>query len=350
MNHTDYIRIDFDPDHPDAFAVIQETQPDSSSEKVLAAIDEKIEAELAKEVRKYASDFASASDGPGSREDGGCTAGQSVGNECESAQESSRTWKEEEIAPAGETEAASAEKGAPESESMCAEKGVQASEGMYAEAGRKEETACTDYQEREAVPAQDRGEGVSAFAGEQNGGTDDIHKILAEYMEGVDRINRTMQRLEKKFDSEILNAQNRDSAVRAIYKEMNEYKAGLVEKAMKNVLYDIADFRETMLSQIRFWKEKKEQDSIPLEEFASYADDLADILERYDVTIYKGEPGQENIAVRQKIVSKVGTEDDNLVKKVAKSLSYGYEYHAKVLYPEKISIYVKNSGDKKSGS
>ncbi len=398
MNHTDYIRIDFDPDHPDAFAVIQETQPDSSSEKVLAAIDEKIEAELAKEVRKYASDFASASDGPGSREDGGCTAGQSVGNEWESAQESSRTWKEEEITPAGETEAASAEKGAPESESMrvekgapesesmcaekgalesesmcaekgapesesmCAEKGAPESEsmraekgapeseGMYAEAGRKEETACTDYQEREAVPAQDRGEGVSAFAGEQNGGTDDIHKILTEYMEGVDRINRTMQRLEKKFDSEILNAQNRDSAVRAIYKEMNEYKAGLVEKAMKNVLYDIADFRETMLSQIRFWKEKKEQDSIPLEEFASYADDLADILERYDVTIYKGEPGQENIAVRQKIVSKVGTEDDKLVKKVAKSLSYGYEYHAKVLYPEKISIYVKNSGDKKSGS
>lgn len=374
MNHTDYIRIDFDPDHPDAFAVIQETQPDSSSEKVLAAIDEKIEAELAKEVRKYASDFASASDGPGSREDGGCTAGQSVGNEWESAQESSRTWKEEEIAPAGETEAASAEKGAPESESMCAEKGAPESESMcaekgapesesmraekgapesecmYAEAGRKEETACTDYQEKEAIPAQDRGEGVSAFAGEQNGGTDDIHKILTEYMEGVDRINRTMQRLEKKFDSEILNAQNRDSAVRAIYKEMNEYKAGLVEKAMKNVLYDIADFRETMLSQIRFWKEKKEQDSIPLEEFASYADDLADILERYDVTIYKGEPGQENIAVRQKIVSKVGTEDDKLVKKVAKSLSYGYEYHAKVLYPEKISIYVKNSGDKKSGS
>lgn len=172
-------------------------------------------------------------------------------------------------------------------------------------------------------------------------GMDEMKSTLSGCKDDIEKINWAMMRLEKKFDSEILNAENRDSAVKAVYKEMNEYKSGLVEKALKNVLYDIVDFRETMLSQIRFWREKKDIESISLKEFESYADDLADILERHDVTIYKGEPGQENTAVRQKIVCKVETEDDALVKKVAESLSYGYEYNTKVLYPEKISIYVK---------
>ena len=50
----------------------------------------------------------------------------------------------------------------------------------------------------------------------------------------------------------------------------------------------------------------------------------------------------ENTAVRQKIVRKVETADASMVKKVAESLSYGYEYNGKIIYPEKISIYVKS--------
>lgn len=163
----------------------------------------------------------------------------------------------------------------------------------------------------------------------------------AEYIRGLDKIDHTMRRLEKKFDSEILNAANRDSTVQAIYKDLNEYKAGLVEKVLRNVFYDIVDLREMMLSKIRLLEEKHNQDFISLEEFKSYAEDLGDILEKHDVLIYKGKVGEENVAVKQKIVHKVETEEEELVKKVAESLSYGYQYNSKVLYPEKISIYVK---------
>lgn len=170
---------------------------------------------------------------------------------------------------------------------------------------------------------------------------EELQDSLRRFAEANEDIQSTLRRMEKKFTDEILNGENRDSSVKTIYKELNEYKAGIVEKALKNVLYDIVDIREIMLSQARFLREKKGENSISIEEFESYADDIRDILEKHDVTIYKGEIGEENIAVRQKIVRKAETEDDNLVKKVAESLSYGYEYGGKVLYPEKISVYVK---------
>lgn len=170
---------------------------------------------------------------------------------------------------------------------------------------------------------------------------DEVTEVLNQYLSSTIDIQRTLRRLESKFAEEILNGENRDGAVKTMYKEMNEYKAGIVEKALKNVLYDIVDIRETMLSQIKYLREKNGAESISLDEFESYTDDIADILEKHDVTIYKGEPGEENVAVRQKIVRKVETEDEALVKTVAESLSYGYEYASKILYPEKISVYVK---------
>ena len=170
---------------------------------------------------------------------------------------------------------------------------------------------------------------------------DEVTEVLNQYLSSTTDIQRTLRRLESKFAEEILNGENRDGAVKTMYKEMNEYKAGIVEKALKNVLYDIIDIRETMLSQIKYLREKNGAESISLDEFESYTDDIADILEKHDVTIYKGEPGEENVAVRQKIVRKIETEDETLVKTVVESLSYGYEYASKILYPEKISVYVK---------
>ncbi len=157
--------------------------------------------------------------------------------------------------------------------------------------------------------------------------------------EDIRGINNVLRRLEKKFDAEILNAANRDSSVKTMYGELNEYKAGLVESALKKVLYDIADLREMMLSQIKSLRDK--QEGVSLDEMESWADDMADLLEKYDVLIYRGEPGVENVAVRQKIVRKVETGDETLVKTVAESLGNGYEYNGKILYPERISVYVK---------
>lgn len=174
----------------------------------------------------------------------------------------------------------------------------------------------------------------------------DTDKSIEEIREDIDCIYGTMRRLENKFETEILNAKSKDSMVKAMYQELNEYKAGLVEKALKNVLYDVVDIREMMFAKAKHVRQKEGADVISLGEFESYAEDIGDILEKYDVTVYKGEPGVESTAVRQKVVKKVETEDVSLVKKVAESLSFGYEYNGKILYPEKIGIYVKKKEKK----
>lgn len=209
-----------------------------------------------------------------------------------------------------------------------------------------EEEETNPEQEMEE-PQLESGQDVSAEARDKWEESDtafdsaEIEALLMKQDSMFEDISRTLRRLEKKFADEILNGENRDSAVKTMYKEMNDYKAGIVEKALKNVIYDIIDIRETMLSQSKFLREKKEQDFISLEEFESYADDLGDILEKHDVSIYKGKLGEENVAVRQKITRKVETEDESRVRTVAESLSYGYEYGGKVLYPERISVYIK---------
>ena len=108
---------------------------------------------------------------------------------------------------------------------------------------------------------------------------DEVQEVLKQYLSSTEDIQRTLRRLETKFSEEVLNGENRDGAVKTMYKELNEYKAGIVEKALKNVLYDIVDIRETMLSQIKYLREKSGAETISLDEFESYADDIGDILE-----------------------------------------------------------------------
>lgn len=340
-------RFDYDPDNPDEVKTEQVGQPDSSFQ---AASDE-IEWEMARKLAKEAAQYTSQM-----QMEQGCAANfnqESFGWAVETKQNTEtaqprwtstlneRTGEADQM----ETPDKNAEKfnqmtGTSDNLEDALETGSCFEQGALK---KTDDTlgAFINGEVEQTVPEADIS--MEKLENMLSDGTEKIDKIgdtLSGYKDTMERISHAIKYLNKKFDSEILNAQNRDSTVKAIYKEMNEYKAGLVEKAMKNVLYDIADLREMMLKQLRNWREKNEE-SVSLEDFEGYADDLADILERYDVTIYKGSPGQENIAVRQKIIRKVETEDDSLVKKVAESLGYGYEYNEKVLYPEKISIYVK---------
>ena len=366
MNYTSYIQFGYDSDDPDEVPATQEPQAGSCSESVLVALEGEMAAQLARDAEQYTRQEQMEKEqvGKASAEQNieeemyrMSNAGQEINGKEEMfcaldiRQEMQVGSKGEDLYPkmAGRTTEPDGQEKAC-SMTRLKETAGHATDILDHQQNYEQESpenpadGPEESENNKAVqpmPADVFSDEVKTVLSGYTKGMDEMKSTLSGCKEDIEKINWAMIRLEKKFDSEILNAENRDSAVKAVYKEMNEYKSGLVEKALKNVLYDIVDFRETMLSQIRFWREKKDIENISLKEFESYADDLADILERHDVTIYKGEPGQENTAVRQKIVCKVETEDDALVKKVAESLSYGYEYNSKVLYPEKISIYVK---------
>lgn len=186
---------------------------------------------------------------------------------------------------------------------------------------------------------------TEAEAGEQTK-AEGILDLLKRMEAEQERIKNLLLRLDRRFDAEILNAGSRDTQVRAFYNELQDYKAGLIEKYMKNVLYDMADMRESIKKQAKRLKDRGE-DSISLEEFLEYGEDLKSILEKYEVSTYHGQAGIPIDALRQKITRRVETPQEELGKTVAESLSDGYEYHGKILYPEKISVYVYAPGDRK---
>lgn len=155
----------------------------------------------------------------------------------------------------------------------------------------------------------------------------------------MELMKKSMFRLEQSFEKDILNSEARDSSVKSMYMELQEYKKGIVERALKNVLYDIVDFRETMVKQLRGIENDPENRTVTVEDLSFYIEALGDVLEKHDVSIYRAKPGDDNVPIRQKIVKKVETDSPEQVRKVAESLSYGYEYNDKVLYPERINIY-----------
>ncbi len=281
-----------------------------------------------------------ASEGMGSQNPGGVSEGiesQNLGG----VSEGTAKFSEEGNAP-GSSKAS--EGGNPQTPGR-ASQGAEAQDSSKAsQAPGKASQGAKAQDSSKAFPGSDKASQAPGKASE-NAASQEMATTQDERMgrmeESLESISRIMRRLEKKFESEILNSETRDSTVKTIYKELNEYKAGLVEKALKEVLYDFIDIREMMFSKAKYMQKEGKEAVISLEEFLSYAEDIGDILEKHDVSIYKGEPGTSNVATRQKIVRKVETEDEALAKTVAESLSYGYEYNGKVIYPEKISVYVK---------
>lgn len=348
MENGTYAQINYNPDNPDDVFVteVKSPQPEPSPET-----EEQISKESEEEsnVSSEPVEEPVMEEKPAEKEE--------PAFEEERPQEEAAAVEEEpsqgaesgsEEEPPQRAESGSEEEPSREAESGSEEEPFQEAEsGSEEEASQEQETVSEPEPIQEEEPVQE-GEQVSIeetvqkeAAANENSASEELREELARIREAGEDIQYTLRRLERKFSDEILNGENRDSSVKTIYKELNEYKAGIVEKALKNVLYDIVDIRELILSQARYLREKKGAETISLEEFESYADDIGDILEKHDVTIYKGEPGRENVAVRQKIVRKIETEEDSLVKKVAESLSYGYEYGGKILYPERISVYVK---------
>ncbi len=333
MEKREYVQIHYNPDDLDDVFVdkeVSQSQPDLKQDFSEDAEDMSVH--FADDVRRMLNPDPDAKAAGTKESDTSDTTKESM--EGEQPSDSSEEREQETGSQS------SAEGTKKETEPQSSDEGTKKETGGQAEPETEEKQQSVNSETTEAEE-----QSASGQEAEPKGESKIKSVKTEEQLEGIAKeiksINYAVRRLEKKFETEILNSETRDSTVKTIYKELNDYKAGLVEKALKNVLYDFADLREMVLSQVKYIREKKQQDSISLEEFETYADDIADILEKYDVAIYKGELGVENVAVRQKIVRKVETEDDSLVKTVAESLSYGYEYNNKILYPEKISIYVK---------
>lgn len=163
---------------------------------------------------------------------------------------------------------------------------------------------------------------------------------LAEVLESQSQLLQKVEELQGLFQSRILHTDHEDQIIDQMHRELQKHREGLYAQLIRPILLDIIQVRDSILRLAAAYLEKPEgQQSIPNKTFSAYALDLQDILERNEVEVFTANPGEDFAPLRQRVVKKVPTEEEELHSKVAASLSDGYLYGGRTLSPEKVAVY-----------
>ncbi len=148
-----------------------------------------------------------------------------------------------------------------------------------------------------------------------------------------------IEQLHKKFDSKIQKSETQDILVKKLYAEVQEYKKDLYSTMMKPLLMEFIQMRNNILKMGLSLEKKDKNAVISVKDFLSFAYDIEDVLENYNIEIFSSNFGEEFDPRRQKVLKKQVTDDENLHKKIAKSVSDGYIYGSRIMVKEAVVVY-----------
>lgn len=177
---------------------------------------------------------------------------------------------------------------------------------------------------------------------------DDIHieKIL-EQPDKLDKVLKSQQLLLERlksldilFNTRIMHTEYEEKIVDQMHKELQKYKEDMYAQLVRPILLDVIEVRDSIMRMAAVYLAKSESEqSIPNKTFSAYAYDLQDILEKNSVEIYRSKAGDDFTPIKQRVIKKTLTTDEDLHGKVAESLSCGYSYNGRIISAEKITIY-----------
>jgi molecular chaperone GrpE (heat shock protein) len=146
--------------------------------------------------------------------------------------------------------------------------------------------------------------------------------------------------LDLKFDQRILLSDQQAAVIDRLHSELQGYRNDLYAQMLKPVLADLATVREHILKIASDQRKKPpEAQSVALDTFASFADDLGQILEENDVEIYRASPGEPVDPKRHRIVAKHATADESLHRLIVEVVGDGYFFRDRALTPERVTVY-----------
>ena len=158
--------------------------------------------------------------------------------------------------------------------------------------------------------------------------------------EVFNELNEKFDALNKQFSDRIARSENEAKIIKNMDSELKAYKDDLYKSILKPLILELIDLRENILKLSAFYLKKPEgEQAIPNATFADYAEDISDILEKYDVEIIKSNSGDDCLPLKHKILKAVPTDNESLHKKIAESFSSGYIYNGRVISPELVYVY-----------
>jgi len=157
----------------------------------------------------------------------------------------------------------------------------------------------------------------------------------------INRLSDEVTKLAKLFESKILHTTHEEKIVDQMHRELQRYKEDMYSQLVRPILLDIIGIRDSILNISTAHRIKpQEEQSISLDTFKLYASDVQEILEKNNIEIFTCDENTVLIPVRQRVIKKIPTANQELHGKVAESLSDGYSYLGKVIAAEKVAVYV----------
>lgn len=172
----------------------------------------------------------------------------------------------------------------------------------------------------------------------------DYAPILSEKMDEMIESNMALSeqlnQLSDLFNKRILHTDHEEKIIDNMHSELQKYKDDMYSQLIRPILLDIIEVRDSIMRVSAAFLDKSEgEQDIPNKTFSGYAFDLQDILDKNNVEIYRSNNGDTFVPVKQRVIKKVATDNQELHGKVAESLSCGYIYHGRTISAEKISVY-----------
>lgn len=172
----------------------------------------------------------------------------------------------------------------------------------------------------------------------------DYAPILSEKMDEMIESNMALSeqlnQLSDLFNKRILHTDHEEKIIDNMHSELQKYKDDMYSQLIRPILLDIIEVRDSIMRVSAAFLDKSEgEQDIPNKTFSGYAFDLQDILEKNNVEIYRSNNGDTFVPVKQRVIKKVATDNQEIHGKVAESLSCGYIYHGRTISAEKISVY-----------
>lgn len=212
---------------------------------------------------------------------------------------------------------------------------VDHSEEITATAETMPQSQEMDKQNTEIIKCVQNEETAALFDSQEDttDGDTAILKSLGELSEKVDTLNML-------FSERIKYTEHEAKIVDQMHKELQKYKEDMYSQLIRPVLLDIIEIRDSILRVATAYLNKPEgEQDIPNKTFVGYCLDIQDILEKNGIEIYKSNPFDVFVPIKQRVIKKVPTVEAELHGKIAESLSYGYNYNGRPISAEKVAVY-----------
>ncbi len=160
----------------------------------------------------------------------------------------------------------------------------------------------------------------------------------------LDTIKKQIENLAHAFESKIKYDRHKEKIIDDLHHALQEYRQGILKKYLQRIFIDIIKIVDDIKKFTAYYQDQPEHNAISrklLQYLESIASDLEDLFSWEGVVPFTCEGDQLDPA-RQRVVSRIETEDPEKDKKIADRLRPGYEWDGRVIRPEMVAIYVNN--------